>query len=34
MGVLAVDFKKAFDKIDRTKLFQMLWNKAKSEQER
>ena len=34
MGVLAVDFKKAFDKIDRNKLFKMMWNKALSNKER
>ena len=34
MGVLAVDFKKAFDKIDRNKLFKMLWDKSQSNKER
>ena len=34
MGVIAVDFKKAFDKIDRNLLFKMLWDKANSNKER
>ena len=34
MGMLAVDCTKAFDKIDRNKLFDMLWRKTKSDKER
>lgn len=34
MGVLAIDFQKAFDRIDRNKLFKLLWDKAKSDKER
>lgn len=34
MGFLLIDFSKAFDKIDRTKLFKLLWNKAKDDKER
>ena len=30
MGVILIDFQKAFDKLDREKLFGMLFNLAKS----
>jgi hypothetical protein len=34
MGVLLVDFKKAFDSIDRRILFSTMWDQAKSDKER